>query len=103
MIIVLFIIGFILGWFLREAYAKRQLKYLLSSLEIDQNETRDSEPLSLTFTQYREIIYVHEGSNYLTQGENMEEIIKKLKDIIPGRAFYVNKVERLDEHERMED
>jgi hypothetical protein len=84
------IIGFSLGWNLRERVAIVHANKLLAQLQEVEEET-PSEVMRITIEKDSDTLFAyHEGSSqFITQAKNREELEKKLAELYPGKTFGV--------------
>lgn len=90
------IIGFSLGWNLRERIAIIKANRILSQLE--QQDTVEEEIIRITIERDKDILFAYhkDSSQFITQAKDRNELEKKLAELFPGKRFGVTP-ENLDE------
>lgn len=87
----LLIVGFSLGWNLRERVAVVQANKLLAQLE-EEIEEKTPDVIKITIEKDNNILYAYlkENSQFIAQGTDRADLEKKLAVIFPGKKFGVS-------------
>jgi hypothetical protein len=93
-ILILFvavIIGFSIGWNLRERVAIVKANRMLDEIEQELEQDTDSEVIKITIEKDNGILFAyHQDSNqFITQANDRKELEKKLAELYPGKTFGV--------------
>jgi hypothetical protein len=85
------IIGFSLGWNLRERVAMVKANRLLAELEHEIEEETSEEVIKITIEKDRDILFAYhkDSSQFITQAKDRAELEKKLAELFPGKRFGV--------------
>jgi hypothetical protein len=85
------IIGFSIGWNLRERVAIVQANRLLAQLEDLEEETSD-EVIKITIEKDRDTLFAYhkDTSQFIAQAKDRKELEKKLAELYPGKTFGVS-------------
>jgi hypothetical protein len=85
------IIGFSIGWNLRERVAMVQANRLLAQLEDLEEETSD-EVIKITIEKDRDTLFAYhkDTSQFIAQAKDRKELEKKLAELYPGKTFGVS-------------
>ena len=85
------IIGFFLGWNLRERVALVKANRLLAELEQDLEQEEDAEVIRITIEKDRDTLFAYhkDSSQFIAQGKDRAELEKKLAELFPGKRFGV--------------
>ena len=83
------IIGFSLGWNLRERIAIIKANRILSQLE--QQDTVEEEIIRITIEKDKDILFAYhkDSSQFITQAKDRNELEQKLAVLFPGKRFGV--------------
>lgn len=93
---------FILGWKLREVYAKMMLARLHNAVEkvIEQKQNEKKDVINATIEKHdgHLFIYKQEDGSYLAHAENKNKLTDMLHEKFPGKMFNVSQedLEKLD-------
>jgi hypothetical protein len=93
-ILILFgvmIIGFSLGWNLREKLAIIKTNKLLAEIEQDLDQDTNQEVIQITIEKDNGILFAYhkDSSQFITQASDRKELEKKLAELFPGKTFGV--------------
>jgi hypothetical protein len=93
-ILILFvamIIGFSLGWNLREKLAVIKTNRLLAEIEQDLDQDTNQEVIQITIEKDNGILFAYhkDSSQFITQANDRKELEKKLAELFPGKTFGV--------------
>jgi len=93
-ILILFvamIIGFSLGWNLREKFAIIKTNRLLAEIEQDLDQDTNQEVIQITIEKDNGILFAYhkDSSQFITQAIDRKELEKKLAELFPGKTFGV--------------
>ena len=90
-VVVSIIIGFSLGWNLRERVAVERANQLLAELEHQVEEEETEEVIRITIEKDRDILFAYhkDSSQFIVQANNRAELEKKLAELFPGKRFGV--------------
>jgi hypothetical protein len=85
------IIGFSLGWNLRERVAAVKANRLLAELEQQVDEETSEEVIRITIEKDRDILFAYhkDSSQFIAQAKDRAELEKKLAELFPGKKFGV--------------
>jgi hypothetical protein len=86
------IIGFSLGWNLRERVAIVQANRLLAQLEDLEEEETPKEVIKITIEKDRDTLFAYhkDTSQFITQAKDRKELEQKLAELYPGKTFGVS-------------
>lgn len=84
------IVGFSIGWNLRERVAVVKANKLLAELEQIQEETSE-EVIRITIEKDRDTLFAYhkDNSQFITQASTRAELETKLAELFPGKRFGV--------------
>lgn len=84
------IVGFSLGWNLRERVAIVKANRLLAELE-QSDEEYTEEVIKITIEKDKDTLFAYhkDNSQFITQAKDREELEKKLAELFPGKKFGV--------------
>jgi hypothetical protein len=93
-ILILFgamIIGFSLGWNLRERIAVVKAHKMLAEIEQELEQETNPEVLKITIEKDNGILFAYhkDSSQFITQANDRKELEKKLAELYPGKTFGV--------------
>jgi hypothetical protein len=93
-ILILFgamIIGFSLGWNLRERIAIVKANRMLAEIEQELEQETNPEVLKITIEKDNGILFAYhkDSSQFITQANDRKELEKKLAELYPGKTFGV--------------
>jgi hypothetical protein len=90
-VVVAVIIGFSIGWNLRERVAMVHANRLLAQLEDLEEETSD-EVIKITIEKDRDTLFAYhkDTSQFIAQAKDRKELEKKLAELYPGKTFGVS-------------
>jgi hypothetical protein len=93
-ILILFgamIIGFSLGWNLRERIAVVKAHKMLAEIEQELEQETNPEVLKITIEKDNGILFAYhkDSSQFITQANDRKELEKKLSELYPGKTFGV--------------
>ena len=93
-ILILFgamIIGFSLGWNLRERIAIVKANRMLAEIEQELEQETNPEVLKITIEKDNGILFAYhkDSSQFITQANDRKELEKKLSELYPGKTFGV--------------
>jgi hypothetical protein len=93
-ILILFgamIIGFSLGWNLRERVAIVKANRMLAEIEQELDQDTDPEVIKITIEKDNGILFAYhkDSSQFITQANDRKELEKKLSELFPGKTFGV--------------
>jgi predicted PhzF superfamily epimerase YddE/YHI9 len=85
------IIGFSLGWNLRERVAVVKANRMLAELEQEIEQESQSDVVKITIEKDNGILFAyHKDSNqFITQANDRKELEAKLAELFPGKTFGV--------------
>jgi hypothetical protein len=94
-ILILFgamIIGFSLGWNLRERIAIVKANRMLAEIEQELEQETNPEVLKITIEKDNGILFAYhkDSSQFITQANDRKELEKKLAELYPGKTFGVS-------------
>jgi hypothetical protein len=94
-ILILFgamIIGFSLGWNLRERIAVVKAHKMLAEIEQELEQETNPEVLKITIEKDNGILFAYhkDSSQFITQANDRKELEKKLSELYPGKTFGVS-------------
>ena len=86
------IIGFLVGWNLRERVAIIQTSKLLAELESLEEEDTSEEVIRLIIEKDGDTLFAYhkDTSQFITQAKDRKELEKKLAELFPGKTFGVS-------------
>ena len=86
------IIGFLVGWNLRERVAIIQTSKLLAELEGLEEEDTSEEVIRLIIEKDGDTLFAYhkDTSQFITQATDRKELEKKLAELFPGKTFGVS-------------
>jgi hypothetical protein len=89
-VVGLLIIGFFIGWNVRERVAIITANRLLAELEHIEEETSE-EVIRITIEKDRDTLFAYhkDNSQFIAQAKNRAELEKKLAELFPGKRFGV--------------
>jgi hypothetical protein len=89
-VVGLLIIGFFIGWNLRERVAAITAHKLLAEFDHIEEETSE-EVIRITIEKDRDTLFAYhkDNSQFIAQGNNRAELEKKLAELFPGKRFGV--------------
>lgn len=82
------IIGFYLGWNLRERIAAIKVQQMMAEIEQDEEQ---EEVIKLTIEKDGNVLFAYhkDNSQFITQAADRAELEKKLAELFPGKKFGV--------------
>jgi hypothetical protein len=85
------IIGFSLGWNLRERVAVVKANRMLAELEQEIEEESQPEVVKITIEKDNGMLFAYhkDSSQFITQASDRKELEKKLAELYPGKTFGV--------------
>jgi hypothetical protein len=85
------IIGFSLGWNLRERVAVVKTNRMLAEIEQELEQDTDPEVIKITIEKDNGILFAYhkDSSQFITQANDRKELEKKLAELYPGKTFGV--------------
>jgi hypothetical protein len=85
------IIGFSIGWNLRERVAIVKTNRMLAEIEQELEQDTDSEVIRITIEKDNGILFAYhkDSSQFITQANDRKELEKKLAELYPGKTFGV--------------
>jgi hypothetical protein len=94
-ILILFgamIIGFSIGWNLRERVAVVKAHKMLAEIEQELEQETDPEVVKITIEKDNGILFAYhkDSSQFITQANDRKELEKKLSELFPGKTFGVS-------------
>ena len=93
-ILILFvamIIGFSIGWNLRERVAIVKANRMLAEIEQELEQDTNPEVIKITIEKDNGILFAYhkDSSQFITQANDRKELEKKLSELYPGKTFGV--------------
>jgi NhaP-type Na+/H+ and K+/H+ antiporter len=90
-VVVSILIGFSLGWHLRERVAMITANRLLAELEQQVEEETSEEVIKITIEKDRDTLFAYhkDNSQFIAQAKDRAELEKKLAELFPGKRFGV--------------
>jgi hypothetical protein len=93
-ILILFvavIIGFSIGWNLRERVAVVKAHKMLAEIEQELEQDTDPEVIKITIEKDNGILFAYhkDSSQFITQANDRKELENKLAELYPGKTFGV--------------
>jgi hypothetical protein len=85
------IIGFSIGWNLREIVARVQTNRILADIEQELEQEKQSEVIRITIEKHNDMLFAYhkDSSQFITQATDRKELEKKLAELYPGKTFGV--------------
>jgi hypothetical protein len=85
------IIGFSIGWNLRERVAVVKTHRMLAEIEQELEQETDPEVVRITIEKDNGILFAYhkDSSQFITQANDRKELEKKLAELYPGKTFGV--------------
>jgi hypothetical protein len=85
------IIGFSLGWNLRERVAVVKTNRMLAEIEQELEQDTDPEVIKITIEKDNGILFAYhkDSSQFITQANDRKELEQKLAELYPGKTFGV--------------
>jgi len=85
------IIGFSIGWNLRERVAVVKAHRMLAEIEQELDQDTDPEVVKITIEKDNGILFAYhkDSSQFITQANDRKELEKKLAELYPGKTFGV--------------
>jgi hypothetical protein len=89
---VAMIIGFSIGWNLREKVAIVKANKMLAEIEQELDQETDPEVIKITIEKDNGILFAYhkDSSQFITQANDRKELEKKLSELYPGKTFGVS-------------
>jgi hypothetical protein len=86
------IIGFSIGWNLRERVAVVKAHRMLADIEQELEQETDPEVIKITIEKDNGILFAYhkDSSQFITQASDRKELEKKLSELYPGKTFGVS-------------
>jgi hypothetical protein len=86
------IIGFSIGWNLRERVAVVKANRMLAQIEQELEQDADPEVIKITIEKDNGILFAYhkDSSQFITQANDRKELEKKLSELFPGKTFGVS-------------
>jgi hypothetical protein len=86
------IIGFSLGWNLRERVAVVKTNRMLAEIEQELEQDTDPEVIKITIEKDNGILFAYhkDSSQFITQANDRKELEQKLAELYPGKTFGVS-------------
>lgn len=83
------LIGFIIGWVMRERWAIRKLNNMLGDLNQKIQQTNDDDKIQINIELKDSMIYIYnkETSMYLAHGATKDVVESMLLEKFPGKKF----------------
>jgi hypothetical protein len=88
---VVMIIGFSLGWNLRERIAVVKANKMFAKIEQELEQETNPEVVQITIEKDNGILFAYhkDSSQFITQATDRKELEKKLAELYPGKTFGV--------------
>jgi hypothetical protein len=88
---VAMIIGFSIGWNVRERVAIVKANRMLAEIEQELEQDTDPEVIKITIEKDNGILFAYhkDSSQFITQANDRKELEKKLAELYPGKTFGV--------------
>jgi hypothetical protein len=88
---VAMIIGFSIGWNVRERVAIVKANRMLADIEQELEQDTDPEVIKITIEKDNGILFAYhkDSSQFITQANDRKELEKKLAELYPGKTFGV--------------
>jgi hypothetical protein len=85
------IIGFSIGWNLRERVAVVKAHRMLDEIEQELEQDTNPEVVKITIEKDNGILFAYhkDSSQFITQASDRKELEKKLAELYPGKTFGV--------------
>ncbi len=85
------IIGFSLGWNLRERIAVVKANRMLAEIEQELEQENNPEVIRITIEKDNGILFAYhkDSSQFITQANDRKELERKLSELYPGKTFGV--------------
>jgi hypothetical protein len=85
------IIGFSIGWNLRERVAVVKAHKMLAEIEQELEQETDPEVVKITIEKDNGVLFAYhkDSSQFITQANDRKELEKKLSELFPGKRFGV--------------
>jgi len=85
------IIGFSLGWNLRERVAVVKANRMLAEIEQELEQETQPEVIKITIEKDNGMLFAYhkDSSQFITQASDRKELEKKLAELYPGKTFGV--------------
>jgi hypothetical protein len=86
------IIGFSIGWNLRERVAVVKANRMLAQIEQELEQDADPEVIKITIEKDNGMLFAYhkDSSQFITQANDRKELEKKLSELYPGKTFGVS-------------
>ena len=87
----LVILGFCIGWFLREQVAIQQVKRIIDEITLEEIEQEYDNVIRITIEKDSDMLFAYhkENSQFIAQGSTQAELETKLSELFPGKKFGV--------------
>lgn len=84
---IVFFLGTLYGWHLRERHATRTLERFLREAKVEESEQEDL--THIVIEKHNDVFYVYERENntFMAQGSTREELEENLKKRYPDQRF----------------
>ena len=94
-ILILFvamIMGFSIGWNLREKIAIAKANRMLAEIEQELEQETNPDVIRITIEKDNGILFAYhkDSSQFITQANDRKELEKKLSELFPGKTFGVS-------------
>jgi len=85
------IIGFSIGWNLRERVAIVKANRMLADIEQELEQETDPEVIRITIEKHNDMLFAYhkDSSQFITQANDRKELETKLAELYPGKTFGV--------------
>jgi hypothetical protein len=92
------IVGFSIGWNLRERVAVVKTHRMLAKIEQELEQDTDPEVVKITIEKDNGILFAYhkDSSQFITQANDRKELEKKLAELFPGKTFGVSPKNLID-------
>jgi len=92
------IIGFSIGWNLRERVAVVKTHRMLAKIEQELEEETDPEVIKIIIEKDNGMLFAYhkDSSQFITQANDRKELEKKLSELFPGKTFGVSPKNLID-------
>ena len=83
------ICGIIVGWKVRETFARQQIDAMLDNIETKAIEEIKEKLIKITIEKHNDMFYVYdmEDNTFMAQGSTKEQLEESLRTRYPGKTF----------------
>jgi hypothetical protein len=90
--LIIAIVGFVVGWYVREWHAMRKVDQLIDNMNTKMVEEFKSKVINVTVEKSGDFFYIYrkDDGTFLAQGTDIDKLSDILSEKFPGKLFNVS-------------